>query len=146
MQIPNTKRLLKLYDWSKENLNDDNFYFGAYVESFDYQNHCGTVCCLLVWMPKVEPNDWYWTEDNHVLLKGHTSEESSAEEWFNIDTETMYAIFQPNNQYFLNYVNLTELNCDSKLEDVLANLNKIIIYWEKQKEPNNGNYQKESRL
>ena len=41
-------------------IEEDQFYFGKFVISFDNTNNCGTTCCLWGWEPKfkVLPVEW----------------------------------------------------------------------------------------
>ena len=98
-------RLQKLADFLLE-LPADRFDYSAWVEEDD--GECGTVCCAIGWMPKVDPKKWKWKKDDgyfsHIILptlKGKDEDEYSpahySMEYFGIDGELHGFLFEASN-------------------------------------------------
>jgi hypothetical protein len=96
----NKERLLKLAEFL-EQLPSEDFNFNSFVEEYDVQNECGSVCCAIGWMPHVFPDLCKWVKHTSFLCiveveskKGKLAFEA-AEEIFDIDGDASYYLFCP---------------------------------------------------
>lgn len=96
-------RLKKLADflWQLEN---EKFNFGSWV--FKEENGCGTVCCALGWMPKVDKR-WEWVLHLKTIRYGSFAPPSGGETYFGITSDEFLGLFLPMGQkLYINYKNL----------------------------------------
>lgn len=95
-------RLQKLHDFLRE-LKTKSFDFGAWINNYDYEKSCGTVCCAIGWLPKIDPKNWKWNEDEEPSLidsNGYNCDASSdGQEYFGIDEDLFDHMFIPNSQW-----------------------------------------------
>lgn len=54
-----------ILDKFKEMIKPEEFDFGSFVEKFDYNNNCGTVCCVAGWFPRMFPNSGFVWQKLH---------------------------------------------------------------------------------
>lgn len=97
------QRLLKLAKFLRE-LPEEKFYFGDYVRDFDTEHNCGTVCCAIGWMPKVDPKNCKWVRHRtrySCVAYGSTVEDNSwTDAWckyFQISRAQFGYLFLPYN-------------------------------------------------
>lgn len=48
-------------------IEEDQFYFGAFVNKYDAANNCGTICCLWGWEPKFKVLPVKWINNTYSL-------------------------------------------------------------------------------
>lgn len=46
----------------------NGFNFEKYVSKWDYENHCGKVCCIEGWLPAIFPGKVIWIEKSAVRV------------------------------------------------------------------------------
>lgn len=92
-------RLTRLANYI-DNLDKTQFYFGAFIEKFDENNSCGTMCCAAGWLPILYPNAFKW---QYNKLSGTTflGFNPAENEWFLV-------LYTPLVKFFGISVELTE--------------------------------------
>ena len=56
-------------------IKEEQFRFDKFVSIYNREAHCGTVCCLFGWMPKLAPEyDVVWMDNNEIHLSAIPSD------------------------------------------------------------------------
>lgn len=127
----NKDRLLKLAEFL-EQLPSESFDFSSFVDSYDQEKECGSVCCAIGWMPKVFPDLCQWKKftgfsfsiDIVTIGSNHTGF-FAAQEIFDIDDDASSYLFCPRADYDDNDVRLPEtasaVDVANRIREFVAN-------------------------
>lgn len=56
------QRLTLLRDRFVENIPDAQFKYDKYVTKYDAKHGCGTICCIVGWLPEIFPTIFKWAQ------------------------------------------------------------------------------------
>lgn len=98
----NKERLITLREFLKT-LKQEQFEYNAIVSKAE--GNCGTTCCAIGWMPKIDPENFQWFRHHlkgplNVCMKGkggfyytNSATEQDAAEYFDIPASVADTIF-----------------------------------------------------
>lgn len=119
------EKSLKFWD----TLREKQFYLGTFVSQTskdEKENICGTVCCLVGWLPAIEPNKFTWS-NALISIQGNSDDEyidKAVMNHFKIDYELYRHLFVPKRQ--TTNINDYKLYDSTSLEDVLDNVRDVM--------------------
>lgn len=71
-----------------DKLPEEKFDFSKVVSHRD-ENCCGTVCCAVGWMPKIDPKNWFWFAYDVTYKNGKYTENT----YFGLTGTEYYKLF-----------------------------------------------------
>jgi hypothetical protein len=77
-------------------IEEDQFYFGVFVNKYDAANNCGTICCLWGWEPKFDVLPVEWINNKNFI--GISEEPIKVLNWGKI---LNYLYYPSNENHFI---------------------------------------------
>lgn len=117
-------------DKFKKNIKPKQFAFSQYVSEFDYENICGTVCCIAGWFPKLFPNSGFkWDEEYESII--HDSGKNIIDSLSNLlDINLRLVEYLFIGSYDI-HDDAPQLNEYSSYEEVVAAWQWVLDNWDK---------------
>lgn len=117
-----------------ETLPEEKFRFDQTVAVWDYDNHCGSVCCAIGWTPKLFPDEVSWSAGEWAttgfILAGDDEDDLSsfgtvAAKIFGLPRDLAELLFCPTRAEYV-HSSLPWLNKRAKPAEVAAMMRQFL--------------------